>query len=247
MRGKRFLLLLSVILCIVTVSAVSKLNRQEVPADNKKQVSTEAEIEQGPIADYLAPEPSDPSELARRKSRGKKYEELAGVPINPVASGIISTLNIHWDLNLLPLPVDQSNLIVIGTVSDAKAFLTPNKVTVYSEFTVNIEKVFKNDPTKPFAPDQQITLERQGGRVRIPSGGIQRYVVAGQGFPRIGRRYLFFLSQNESEDNYFYILTAYELRDGQVFPLDDVRQFKTYKGTEETSFLNEIQKAVTPN
>ena len=248
MKGKRFVLLLSLVLCLITASALAGLSSktQESPANNKKQLPAEADKEQGPIADYLAPEPTDPQQHEKRKARGKKYDKVL-VPIDPTAAGLVQTTSSHWDMDLPPLPAKQSNLIVIGKVTDAQAFLSPSKASVYSEFTICIEKVFKDDGVKPAALEERITAERQGGRVRLPGGGMQRYEISGQGFPRGGGRYLFFLSRNEGEDKYFHILTAYELRGGQVFPLDDVRLFKTYKGAEEASFLNEVQRAITSN
>lgn len=231
---------------IATASALSKLDNppQESSSNYQKQLPAKVNSDEDvPIVDYLAAEPGDPGELAKRKMRGKKYEK-AIMPIEPVGSGVLSTLSTHWDRNLTSLPADQSNLVAIGTVSDAQAFLSPNKVSVYSEFTVDVEKVFKNDVAKLLAPGEQITIERQGGRVRIPNGAIHRYVVAGQRFPHVGRRYIFFLSRNNGEDKYFHILTAYELRPGQVFPLDSALRFKDYEGADETRFLNEVQSAI---
>jgi hypothetical protein len=248
MKGKRFVLLLSLVLCVVTASAIAGLNSQsqEPAANDKKQLSTEADKEQGPIADYLAQEPSDPEQRAKRKARGRKYDKVL-VPIDPTAAGLVQTTNSHWDMDMPPLPAKQSNLIVIGKVTNAQAFLSPSKASVYSEFTISVEKVFKDDGIKPLVPEEEITAERLGGRVRLPGGGMQQYVISRQGFPRNGGRYLFFLSRNEGEDKYFHILTAYELREGQVFPLDNGQRFKIYKGAEEASFLNEAQRAKTSN
>jgi hypothetical protein len=243
MKSKR--LILSVVLCITASSVLLGLTNQgqESPSNQKKQLTTEADNEKGPIADYLAPEPGDPYQREKRKIRGKKYDEL-GVPIDPQGDGLVATINSHWDMNLPSLPAKQSNLIVIGKVSDAQAFLSPSKSSVYSEFAVNIEKVFKNDGAKSLVSSELITVERLGGRVRIPGGGLQRYVVAGQKLPLDGRRYVFFLARNAQENDYFHILTAYELRQGKVFPLDNVRQFKAYNGHDEEGFLNEVQKIV---
>ena len=246
MKVKRFLLLLSIALCVAAVSALPGLKskgQEAAPSNNKKQSPAEADSGQEPIADYLAAEPSDPDQRAKRSARGKKYNEVS-VPIDPASDGLVATINSHWDMNLPPLPVGQSNLIVTGTVTDAQAFLSPNKASVYSEFVLSVEKVWKNDTAKSLAPGEQITVERQGGRVRNPGGGMQRHVVAGQGLPRNGRRYLFFLSRNGLENDYFHILTAYELGRGQAFPLDNVRRFKAYEGRDEAVFLKEIQSAI---
>lgn len=69
-----------------------------------------------------------------------------------------------------------------------------------------------------------------------------------QDLPRIGKRYLFFLT-HEGPDARKYedclILTGYELRDGRVFPLDKAgRGYAAYKGTSETLLLNDLAIAL---
>lgn len=195
-----------------------------------------------PIADYTMPEPANSEERRRRYTRGKKYEK-SNMRVNPDFGGSEITLSNHWDIDIPPLPAAQSNLIVIGEVNEAKAYLSPDKMAVYSEFTVHVDSIIKNDTTSPVSVGDSIIVERQGGRVRIPDGQIQQYRVAGQSMPRIGRKYVFFLKSNE-QPQYFQILTGYELRNGLVFPLDNVRLFKAYSGAEEPTFLIQVQNTI---
>lgn len=94
-----------------------------------------------------------------------------------------------------------------------------------------------------------VVAERAGGAVRFPSGRVQRYGTLNQGTPQVGRRYALFLKRSEEEQG-FLILTAYELRQGYVFPLDGQGgsgsktnlAFSAYEGTEESLFLDALRE-----
>lgn len=146
------------------------------------------------------------------------------------------------------LPVYQSDVIVIGTITDRQAHLSNDKTRVYSEFTVKIEQILKGETNPLIVNQNSISVERFGGAVRLPSGKILRRGDISERMPLNDRKYLFFLqSHNESES--FSIITGYELRDGLVFPLDGVNppedgrklpQFAKYEKTEQEKFLNLI-------
>ena len=69
--------------------------------------------------------------------------------------------------------------------------------------------------------------------------------------PRVGGRYLLFLTHDFETPNDtgkdFYLLTGYELRDGQVRLLDDTRPghpITRYDGATETTLLNDLFNTV---
>src|SRR2546421_3236661 len=173
-----------------------------------------------PVAEFAAPQPTDPQERALRQARSNRYNKPGGKPITELPPGVEELpLNAHWWWGLPALPASMSNTILVGEVISAEAYLSSDKTGVYSEFTVCINEVLKNDTGTPLVSDSKIVAERSGGAVRFPSGRIQHYSIAKQGIPLIGRRYVFFLKYNGSGQD-FFILTGYELRNGQVFPLD---------------------------
>lgn len=123
--------------------------------------------------------------------------------------------------------------------------MSPNKKGVYSEFTININEVIKNDSHVALVPGDSINPTRLGGRVKFSSGKIGLYYVTGQNMPLVGCQYLLFLTYDQEAG--FAILTGYELREGQVFPLDKPgvgHPFTKYQGASETSLLNEVRAAV---
>jgi hypothetical protein len=193
---------------------------------------------QFPIAGEAEPGPSTPAERTKKRAKEKKYQRYK----DKIGDGVtIGMMHDHWPPGFTTLPVAQSDAVVIGEVSNAKAYLTDDKSAVYSEFTVRVDKVLKDDRQSPLSPGGSIVAERPGGRVRYPSGNIARFSLAGRGMPRVARRYVLFLTRNKEGDEY-HLVTGYELRDGRVIPLDsgmtpDGARFDAYVGMEEAPFF----------
>ena len=79
--------------------------------------------------------------------------------------------------------MEQSNVIILGKVTDRRAVLTDDKLGIYSEFSINVSEIFKDD-LNLFFIGQVSTASRPSGAVRFPSGRIQQYTVSRQGYPQ---------------------------------------------------------------
>ena len=212
-------------------------------AQKIQQTSTikQDEDEQAPIATFDEPVPAKVEERSRRLEKGKYFnnlnlvsEQLPGVEIRQKSD--------HWHLGFDSIPVGQSDVILTGTVIDAKAYLSNDKKGVYSEFAVTVDEVIKNKGQASVGSNQTILIERLGGSVRFPSGNVQRiHAEAGQKLPQLGTRYLFFL-KSEDGGQILTILTGYELRQGQIYALDKIDKFQTYNGSNEFTFLNRVRQ-----
>jgi hypothetical protein len=112
---------------------------------------------------------------------------------------------------------------------------------VYSEFSVVIEKVFKS-ANDSIVDGTAITVDRTGGFVRYPNGQTVLYRLSGENMPLMGERYLFFLTSKNQQD--ISILTAYELGEKGVIPLDESSQFEQYRGVSETALLQKLLDAL---
>lgn len=160
-------------------------------------------------------------------------------------------LTIHWWAGLPALPVAQSDAIVLGEITDAQAYLSDDRSGVYSEFTIRVDELLKNSDQSPLAVGNLAVGERPGGKVKFPSGKVQRYGIDKQGMPRVGGRYVLFLKSNGKGQD-FTIVTGYELRNGTVFPLDNARSrnggselpFDAYRGANEINFLTSLRNAI---
>lgn len=205
-----------------------------------------------PILDYEAEMRKTYSEEQRRKS---SRIEVIGSPmgnepiVEPPAGVEILPENNHWWIGLDALPIAQSNVIVLGKVTSAKAYLSSDKTGVYSEFSIEVEKVFK-DTTKSIHSGSILSANRPGGAVRFTSGKTLEYRFYQQAMPRKDGRYMLFLSQSENGD--LMIITGYELSNGIVTPLDGVESkdaranlvFSTYRNASESQFLKDLNIAV---
>jgi hypothetical protein len=140
--------------------------------------------------------------------------------------------------------IPDAHCVVVGVVSEAAAFLSPNRKYVYSEFRVKVETVLKQDETERVGPGDFVLTNRTGGSLRFPSGHIKHYIIYGQGFPAVGGRYVFFLSRWGGMVGRYFISAAYQLKDGAVLGLDDAGWNSSHNGMAEEEFLKEVRAAI---
>jgi hypothetical protein len=182
---------------------------------------------------------------ARWKAKSKRYKGI-GIPVTE--TGELLTVHTEWDVGLPALPVAKSDLVLIGEVTDAQAYLSEDKDWVYSEFTIRVDEVLKNTGKVTVSQGSSLVTDRDGGGVRFPSGRITIQYIVGQGMPHSGRRYALFLTCDDQQQS-IHILTGYELRGGRVFPLDkpgggQAAAATLYKDADEAAFLNDLRAAI---
>lgn len=256
------LLVITVVTAITTTAALRMQEVEHGSAGQKKGNDVQALFEDYPIIDFNAPELADPEARALRRARGDRHNNTnlsaAGAKLfmfqegmEPISLGVPTA----HSPNESALPVAESDVIVIGEVTDAQAHLSTDKTNVYSEFVVRIEEALKGGPAEHVAVGESITTERVGGRVRLPSGKILLRGFMGKSMPLAGRRYLLFLKLNEGVRTYS-IITGYELRAGRISTLDGNRRFKEgqkygqlaaydrYEGASDVEFLKEVRNAL---
>ena len=188
-----------------------------------------------PIANYDEVEPADPIKKAARKEKQKRYDGPSIVARKPHPRDA-EVSSIYEGPELPALPASKSNVILVGTVRSGEAHLSDDKKNIYSEFAVEFDDVLKSEVSLP--PDRIIIIDREGGIVKYPNGQQVLYRNSRENMPGVGKRYLFFLKYLNQD---FRILTAYELENDKVVPLDDLDQFKKFAGYDVTTFLNDIR------
>lgn len=239
-----FLLLLLIVVTLTTLPILRGQNPNKSIANEQQKDAREKLRRQFPVVDYDNPVLVDSTQREKRRKKSKRYDN-AVVPLSPTTE--FDTSTIGWARGLSALPVVQSQAVIIGEVKDAQAYLSNDKSAVYSEITIRIEKVILNRSQTVITPKSEITGDRPGGRVKMPAGHEALVWVAGLNMPQVNKRYLFFLKERSPEEN-FYILAGYELRDGKVYPLDSPSGgthplATTYNGTDEATFLTDLQSA----
>lgn len=227
---------------VVTLRGQGQSVGEGTPPDKQRQ--REEFERQFPVTDFDSQEPADPDKRNSRRKKSSRHDNSHFVNKGDATGGAVESVFFdERDFGLPAVPVSQSEAILVGSVVDAQAYLSNDKTGVYSEFNVAIEEALKNSASAPLAVKSIVSMEREGGAVRFPSKGKYLYRISGQGMPRVGKRYVFFLKASEPPQT-FEIITAYELRGGKVIPLDSSQQFDAYKNVEEAVFLDGLRNAV---
>ncbi len=172
----------------------SEHSTQNPQSRPQRETIEEADLNQFPIVEYAAEKGLAGKEREKWEANGKKYNSRHVPPINEFSNKVFSFID--WERGLPAFPFDRSSAVIIGEVTAAEAHLSSDETKIYSEFTVQVDKVLKNDQRIALTPDSKITVERPGGRVRFPSGKIVIAAVSNQDLPRIGRRYVLFLTHD---------------------------------------------------
>lgn len=236
------------VLCFTLIALGAGLGIQipQKPSDKTNQSLRGPDFDHFPIVDFDAQEADDPESRSKRQAKGRKYSRRYLPKISESTDQLYSTAD--WDRGLPAIPATKSSAVVIGSVTKSEAHLTEDKTAIYSEFTVSVDTVVKNDLESSIDAGHPITVERNGGRVRMPSGKIIVSWTSHQKMPQVGSRYVLFLTHDfETKGDTgkgFYLLTGYLIQGGRVFPLDDTASGKTYKDVEESSFIKDLWASV---
>jgi hypothetical protein len=252
MKGQRKIKLTILLLLAATLATSFAALHSQGKTKQKKSTVVELRSEQQigqddtnapqvPVTDYNAVKSAD----AKRKAKNKRHKNRLPAALDAEGENMPAVSTAHWWGGLSALPADKSDAVIIGEVRDAEAFLAEDRTGIYSEFTISINEVMKNDAASPLAGS--VVAERTGGAVKFPNGRTRAFRLNGMGFPRVGRQYVFFLRRNSDGGDYS-ILTGYELRGGKVTPLDGQGKklrFSQYSGADAEAFLREVRASVS--
>ncbi len=195
-----------------------------------------------PVAEYDEPAITDPIKNAAKKEKQKRHNNFRFVSKNPQSWQTESVFIPEGNFDFPALPVAKTQLIVVGKVSEASAHLSEHKMNVYSEFVIVVSSVLKT-PTEGITNSSLLTIERLGGNVKYPNGQKVLFRIAGWNMPKVGNEYLFFLNSRNKLD--WEIVTAYELTESGVLPLDESSQFEVLRGVPSSELLEQVRALIT--
>jgi len=191
--------------------------RPTPPADKHNGPKTRGDYSRYPTTDYDAPELSDKVEREKREHKSKRYDGQDWVVRNP-APETTGFGAIDETPPPAAVPVDQSDAIVQGHVSNAHSHLSNDKRGIYTEFDIAVDEVLKSGKNAIRA-GKEITVDRPGGIVRYPNGQSLFYSAGAIGFPKVGTTVILFLTTDGKSPNY-QVLTGYELDETGAWALD---------------------------
>jgi hypothetical protein len=187
-----------------------------------------------------------PADVARRHERESHhrdfYRKAVADPGAPAGgdpeSSHVTFLEYYGAID--PFPASAA-AVVIGTVVAGQSYVSSDRTYVYSDYKVQVDSILKQDPIAKLTTGTQVTVSRPGGSVHFPSGHLTHFLVMGTGFPKVGAKYLLFLSKLDPDATDYEVATAYEL-DGLVQPLDDYEP--QFEGMSSTAFLAKVKDAI---
>ncbi|HEY4423212.1 MAG TPA: hypothetical protein VGN10_03345 [Pyrinomonadaceae bacterium] len=202
------------------------------------QLRHEEAVRRYPTAELEEAEPTDPAKRAALKERKVRNNEQTFS--EPSAEDDAIGWFPERDVELPALPINESDLVLIGQVLSAKAHRSENKRGIFSEFEVRVDEVLKG--RDPRVNDQPvITVERTGGFLRYPNGRKVLFFVQGYGMPEVGARNVLFL---KIAGQGVRILTVYELDPAGVLPLDSGNKFQRFRGENEATFIKILRESI---
>jgi len=192
-------------------------------------------LERYPVANYNEPPPVDDTARLHREKKNSRYDNQEWVQKNPHPE--TSRIGLY-DESHPPkaIPAVESDVILIGQVVGAAAFLSNDKRGVYSEYTVKVSNVLKGN----LPVGGEISLDRPGGVVLYPDGRRVLYTVAEKDLPLIGGEYIFFLKDDKKSDNY-EVVTFYQIDGNQIIPVDAVDGITEVKGKTVADIIKAVK------
>jgi hypothetical protein len=128
----------TLVLCLLFLAA--GLRTSSAKQENGSQ-KVRPSVPDLPVANYEPAEPGSAIRLSARRERDARYDNRGWVREDPNVSIVASSG--HWGNGLSALPVGQSDGVVVGHVTDAEAHLSTDRTGVYSEFSLEVEDVYK--------------------------------------------------------------------------------------------------------
>src|ERR1041385_2156755 len=116
--------ILGLIAAAIATLAIATLAILAAQQQNPRTVSKRKSFDEKryPIADFSAPEPSDPVERAKRTARGRKHDKSEWA-VNPESPSDTTARVDFVDKTLPAFPLTRNTLVVKGKITDARAYL----------------------------------------------------------------------------------------------------------------------------
>ncbi len=96
----------------------------------------------------------------------------------------------------------RSDAVVTGRITKRSSQLTDDGTFVFTDYTVEIGLIIKDDRSRPFNPRASILVSRPGGKVRL-AGHLVVAIDESAKLLQVGSSYLFFLKQTPGSQDYY--------------------------------------------
>jgi hypothetical protein len=148
------------------------------------------------------------------------------------------------------IPSQQSDAVVVGKITDFQPYLSSDRTHLYTELTVTVERVMKDDAAA-IGSKSTIAILEAGGNLTLANGKVVKddFVPSNHRL-EIGARYVLFL-QHYPKGDYFRVVKNWELQGSHVVPIahEDVSDAKRgtspYQNMTESQFLQAVSDSLS--
>jgi hypothetical protein len=170
----------------------------------------------------------------------------------PVGLGSITTSTVEFSTPIWALPARSCPVIVIAKAVRSSAHLASTHRLVYSTFTLEILEVIKTENRHVIQRGARMRAAQFGGTIRFPSGHVETFLRAGEGFLGLEKSYVLFLWRPIESDEVYMIAEPYLIEDDTVFPVKTLADVSAYENGVplkdfEAKVKNAIQRKIDSN
>jgi hypothetical protein len=144
--------------------------------------------------------------------------------------------------------VDDSDAVVIATVTSKESQLTENERYVFTDYEVSVKEVLKDNADSHISPSDMLTVSRPGGKVLL-NGHVITVVDEGVKPLSVGGEYLLFLKFIPKTGAYATVSenrSGFKLSHGRVTPLTEAIGYaKKQEGRDSESLITEVRAAAS--
>ena len=213
--------LLSASAFVVLITAGDRFYAESRAQESSRAAQTSQTFLEGEAIDE-APDSDDSAQRANRAAKNARYNsqvndrDLTSLPLGQSMHVIGCG---PYDPTILP--TGSHDVIVLGTLINTQPYLSANRTAIYTEYQIEIEKVFKTPQGDLSLEQGRFVIDRPGGTLRMSGGRIITSTESGTGMARpldVGRRYVLFCRFIHDHRD-FILGFAFELRDGKAYAL----------------------------
>lgn len=188
-----------------------------------------------------APDEVDVEKKATRIQKNKRFNVKSKLPYSLEEQKDGEYSGTVLESEPPPLPI-KSDLTIVGSIQRRQPYLSENITKVYTELSVHIEEILKNNKTRPVYTFEPLIVYREGGAIRMPNGRVFRYLVAHLGLPEVGKRYVLFLQHDAERD--YKLVVGYELTEKTIIALEDFPDRDPLLDLTEAQFLDLLNQTI---
>jgi hypothetical protein len=164
---------------------------------------------------------------------------------DPAGPGSISLTTAEFGGRVWALPARDCDAVVIATPIASSAHLGYDQHIVYSTYMLDVSTALKGSKKRGIKASGRIMGTQLGGTIRYPSGHVETFLFAGQGFLELNKPYYLFLWRPIRSEDTYMVSKAYLIENSIVFPVTMGADVSAYeKGMPVAQFDSKVKALI---